>query len=154
MDKLDSYGDNFRNIPICVPNETDKDAQIFKEKIANKNINSYSYFSESGLLSNDNSQSSISNFSIPMTENSLSWKRNVLESGDDLNSILSHGRKKAKKGKKEKKEPKKWVLYIKHRYIWGIHFNTKFEESAKIDNFFSVQTLWGDHERRTKKRKK
>merc|ERR1712150_25798 len=100
----------------------DKDAQIFKEKIANKNINSYSYFSESGLLSNDNSQSSISNFSIPMTENSLSWKRNVLESGDDLNSILSHGRKKAKKGKKEK--------------------------SLKI------QTLWGDHERRTKKRKK
>merc|ERR1712133_243870 len=54
MDKLDSYGDNFRSIPICVPNETDKDAQIFKEKIANKN--NFSYISESGLLSNENSQ--------------------------------------------------------------------------------------------------
>ena len=31
MDKLDSYGDNFRSIPICVHNETDKDAQIFKD---------------------------------------------------------------------------------------------------------------------------
>jgi len=104
MDKLDSYGDNFRSIPICVPNETDKDAQIFKEKIANKN--NFSYISESGLLSNENSQSSISNFSIPMNDNSLAWKRSLLESGDEWNSMLAQGHKKAKKGKKEKKEPK------------------------------------------------
>ena len=107
MDKLDSYGDNFRSIPICVPNETDKDAQIFKEKIANKN--NFSYISESGLLSNENSQSSISNFSIPMNDNSLAWKRSLLESGDEWNSMLSQGHKKAKKGKKEKKEPKRYV---------------------------------------------
>ena len=117
MDKLDSYGDNFRSIPICVPNETDKDAQIFKEKIANKSISSYSYFSESGLLSNENSQSSLSNFSVPMTENILSWKRNALDSGNDLNNMLSRGRKKGKKGKKEKKEPKRCVLYLKQGLI-------------------------------------
>ena len=101
MDKLDSYGDNFRSIPICVPNETEKDAQIFKEKIASKN--NFSSLSESGLLSNENSQSSLSNFSIPMTENSF-------QSRDDWNSMLSHGHKKSKKGKKEKKEPKRYVI--------------------------------------------
>ena len=143
MDKLDSYGDNFRSIPICVPNETDKDAQIFKEKIANKNINSYSYFSESGLLSNENSQSSLSNFSIPMTENMLSWKRNALDSGDGLNNMLSKGRKKAKKGKKEKKEPKRCVLYTKQELIWVTHILILYlKNMCNLDNNLQYKPCW------------
>ena len=104
MEKLDSYGDNFRNIPICVPNETEQDAQQFKEKIANKNINSYPYFQDGELHS---TQSSVSNLSFPVPDNISSWKGSSFESGEAWNSILAHGHKKSKKQKKEKKESKR-----------------------------------------------
>ena len=107
MDKLDSYGDNYRNIPICVPNETDKDAQLFKEKIANKNIsNCYPYFHDGDLRDNQNSLSSMSNFSLPMTDSISNWNGGSFESG----CILSHGPKKAKKSKKERKGAKRCII--------------------------------------------
>ena len=113
MEKLDSYGDNYRNIPICVPNETDKDAQLFKEKIANKNIsNSYSYFYDGNLRENQNSLSSMSKFSLPVTDSFSNWNGSSYESGSVWNSILSHGSKKAKKSKKERKEAKRWIIYL------------------------------------------
>ena len=112
MDKLDAYGDNYRNIPICVPNETDKDAQLFKEKIANKNINNYPYFHDGDLRENQNSLSKMSNFSLSMTDSFSNWNGNAFESGSAWNSILSHGPKKAKKSKKERKEAKRCILQL------------------------------------------
>ena len=106
MDKLDSYGDNFRNIPICVPNETDKDAQLFKEKIAKKNINSFSYLQDGDSRENPIISSS-SNFSFPLTDNISNWNGSSFEAGNAWNNMLSHGHKKLKKSKKERKEAKR-----------------------------------------------
>ena len=77
MDKLDSYGDNFRNVPICVPNETEKDAQTFKE--ISKSFDSYC-----------SSQTSC----VPTTDNR-----------DGFLTNLCYGHKK--KSKKEKKDSKR-----------------------------------------------
>ena len=108
MDKLDSYGDNFRNVPICVPNETEKDAQAFKEKIANRSFKSvHPYFQDGKIGMVQTKQTSRTNDSLLTGTNISSWTENYTESGETWNSILSYGHKKTKKLKKAKKESKR-----------------------------------------------
>jgi len=108
MDKLDSYGDNFRNIPICVPNETERDAQLFKEKIANRATSTYAYHYDD-QNSNRSNISSISNLSMADMDRVQSWKAMALNMGGSWDGILSDGHKKSKKIKKEKKEAKRFL---------------------------------------------
>ena len=108
MDKLDSYGDNFRNIPICVPNETERDAQLFKEKIANRATSTYGYHYDD-QNSNRSNISSISNLSMADMDRVQSWKAMALNMGGSWDGILSDGHKKSKKIKKEKKEAKRFL---------------------------------------------
>ena len=104
MDKLDSYGDNFRNIPICVPNETENDAKLFKEIIATKNLSGYlPYFHN-----DDPNSNSISSFSATVSNSVPGWKGNSYESVNVWNSTVPYGHKKSKKQlKKERKEAKR-----------------------------------------------
>ena len=99
MDKLDSYGDNFRNVPICVPNETEKDAQAFKEIIAKRSDNVARYLQDGSPDTHGSSQTS---FLSESNDSNLGgdyiWNRFQLsESGDG-----GHKRKmkKEKKGSK------------------------------------------------------
>ena len=106
MDKLDYYGDNFRNVPICVPNETEKDAQTFKEKNS-KSPETHCSSQTSCLPATDNSdKSNSSNWSGDYIWNNL----RISESGDVENTPvfltnLSYGHKN--KTKKEKKDSKR-----------------------------------------------
>ena len=115
MDKLDAFGDNFRNVPICVPNETEADAQAFKEKIAQANhhySSSYINMEHDGnptLLNRDN----INPMSILLSMNNSNSNSAFGWSGDSMShemvSELGGGgsRKKMKKSKREKKESKR-----------------------------------------------
>ena len=102
MDKLDLYGDNFRNVPICVPNETESDALAFKELIANKRVNIPPYLHEGSLDTTETNQRSL----LPGADTNSNWRRNFEESGEAWSSLLMHGHKKTKKLKKQKKEAK------------------------------------------------